>query len=116
MKDIISKELLSLVLGLSDINKVYKYLTDDNEITYTQYANLTRGSRSTDLNLDTLGRLCKEWLLDNGYSMTMQTISNGNMVCELYSQGKLVHFSGEDGDVNNYMVLAEWVAKEKGLL
>ena len=55
----ISKELLSLVLGYNDIDTIYEL--EENFICVTMYANLSRGTREEDINLDTLGRLCKEW-------------------------------------------------------
>ena len=64
----ISKELLSEVLGINDINLI---LDEDNEINYTRYANISRGSRDVFINKYELAHKCKEWAFDNGYYLTI---------------------------------------------
>lgn len=103
-------KLLSLVLGEA-IWGVVGVIDDQLDGTSVPTIILKVENGTRHLNLDTLGRLCKEWMNNKGYSMSMQTVSDGGMICQLYLKGKLVHFSGEDGDANNYIVLAEWVAK-----
>lgn len=78
MEAIIGKELLSEVLGINDINLV---LDEGNEINYTRYANMTRGSRDVFINKYELAHKCKEWAYNQGYSY----IGNNKLV-NIYSK------------------------------
>jgi len=76
MNKLISKELLSLVLD-TKIEK-FKIVEEDNMM-YFGY---------TSLNLDTLGRLCKEWALKEGYCLVSSIHDNNNYeskycICEI---------------------------------
>jgi len=60
---VISKELLSLILGV----EVGNYAMHGNYIKYENTAN--KLGDINNLNLDTLGRLCKEWCLTQRYQI-----------------------------------------------
>lgn len=64
MENLISKELLSEVLEINNINLI---LANENEINYTQYASMSRGTIDNYINIYELSHKCKEYLLDEGY-------------------------------------------------
>lgn len=72
MKEEISKELLSEVLGLNDIHLIL-YDEDTKEVNYTRYANFTRGSRDEYINIHELQHKCKEWATEKGYEIVETT-------------------------------------------
>ena len=64
-----SKELLSEVLNVNDINLVIYNIDFPNTIEYTQYASVARGVRSTEINIYELIHKCKEWAFDQDYTI-----------------------------------------------
>lgn len=75
-----SKELLSEVLEINDINLIIYDIDFPNIIEYTQYANITRGVRSTEINIYELAHKCKEWAISKGYD-----VLSGGLEAGLYS-------------------------------
>jgi len=106
----ISKELLSLVLG-EEIANCPNYSVHDNILRYCT-PDLKVGDDVHQLNLDTLGRLCKEWITRQGYTLKISMYRDSTFieVCDKRGNG-LEGF----GDVEIYEA-TEWVAKEKGLM
>jgi len=111
----ISEELLSLVLG-------YRVLKIDNieanEMTYTvkDYFDI---DGQLDLNLDTLGRLCKEWISNQSYMIwtyehedTVAINLRDNESKKVYSSPSMSVFT----ELEAIIKATEFVALEKGLL
>ena len=127
----ISKELLSLVLG-QDIDSVFDTNTNNNCISYMI------GEIWLDLNLDTLGRLCKEWCIKQKRHIMVKSFHNINYEATTSTEAVRI-VRGEDlsivwqCQVNNYyghelwmcsskveleviIKATNWIANEKGLL
>jgi len=117
----LTPELLGLVLGINDVNNIYEDLAEEGEITYTQYANITRGRRTTDLNLDTLTRLCKEWCHKKGYDLFSGREQGFDYyLCLIYntygsSWNDTIKSEKADTELEAVIKATEWVAKEKGI-
>lgn len=114
-KELITKELLSIVLDIpiGAITELKPYT--ENDIVYTTYTLPT--IKYKILNLDTLGRLCKEWLYSKDIHFSYQTIqereeSPHNHFVELQ---KKYGFHGIT-ELEAIIKATEWVAREKGLL
>jgi len=122
-KEIISKELLSLVLG----DKVINISTSERDAIENGYGTMHSNcilvlsvSRCKMLNLDTLSRLCKKWCNKQNY--VLESAIDKKAWCNYYEG---VDLSDEDkpldytlGDTEQEAIVkaTEWVAKEKGLL
>ena len=114
----ISTELLSLVLGEEIIQLDSKISNNmiSRRVGYYSY------SQWENLNLDTLGRLCKEWCLVGDYEISSKITRRRSGAIKAISSVSKV---GEKGDKKPYtsnnelkaiIKATEWVAKEKGLL
>jgi len=117
----ISKELLSLVLGLdvmavcSEQGGKLKYCFDDS------CGNLI--SRESKINLDTLGRLCKEWCETQDYNaFSCPKMVKAFAGCQLYYRWNDGTISDEmlffeaDTELEAIVKATEFVVNEKGLL
>ena len=107
----ISKELLSEVLGINDINLI---LDENNEINYTRYANITRGLRDVFINKYELAHKCKEWAFANGYYLT---IYNDAIDVVLQSNCKILENVTNDNfmyDPNLVFKACQWILDNKG--
>jgi len=112
MRELISKELLSLVLGINNISGIYEIT--DNELNYATYADITQGMRDYDLNLDTLGRLCKEWCYDlNSIILTSGRYSYDKFFASKDNQNCIGFGETELEAIIN---ATEYIANEKGLV
>jgi len=114
----INTKLLSLVLEVNgEINDKLTYI-DDNVLYYHTYANIVIGTRDYEINLDTLGRLCKEWCFFQGYYLISgYDFENEIMTCFVNVKDELTTEEFEDKTELEAIIKAtEWVAKEKGLL
>ncbi len=78
----ISKELLSLVLGFP-FASIQDTRIGNSMLEYTTYQLPTHKYKS--INLDTLGRLCKEWCLLNGFQIESAININGGYAVVLYA-------------------------------
>lgn len=111
MREIISIELLSLVLEIEI--RSFTYTTIPNEMHYIQKGKV----HQVRLNLDTLGRLCKEWLYKNDIHLSIERtipldIQNTTWFIELERNYGFHDIS----ELEAIIKVTEWVAKEKGLL
>ena len=97
----ISKELLSLVLGYEVLKINY---SQDNELGYVR-----QGNPFCTLNLDTLGRRCKEWCATHGYNVSSNLVAS-----MLTSKGTRRIFDGEE--LETILEATNYVAKKKGQL
>ncbi len=123
----INKELLSLVLGVTVI-EVTDVCTVQNEVFYDVIGIEVpefevagdNGEYHRRVNLDTLGRRCKEWCIKRGYWLV---IGYGNEIqLALYTVGGDIF---KDTALYKHVSLTEleaiikateWVAKEEGLI
>lgn len=110
----ISKKLLSLVLN----KEITNYVIEGNELWYT-----IPGVFIQIINLDTLGRLFKEWCETQDYNaFSYPKIVKSNVGCRLYYKGNDANYTDEDlffmGDTELKAIIkaAEFVANEKGLI
>jgi len=113
MNEIISKELLSLVLGKNITEIKYVELTNSIKCEY--------GKEWRDfitVNLDTLGRLCKEWCWIKHYNLISgRYLPNDKFFCdgETDFKNKCITIYA-DTELEATILATEWIAKEKGLL
>jgi len=119
MKDLISKELLSLVIGEKisyielkpKIGKVQRLFISHKEENY-EY--------EERLNLDTLGRLMKEWCHIKGFLVKIHYPLNRVDIAVSVAQDNSTIFGEkefiENTELEAIIKATEWVAKEKGLL
>lgn len=117
MENLISKELLGLVLdeGLI-VQEVYQPQNIETiAFKYTElgfkYEN-TNMFNSCGINLDTLTRLCKEWLISKNYTIALfSAISKKQWLIAINE-----HQFFADTELEAVIKATEWVAKEKGLI
>jgi len=109
----ISKELLSLIMGCKVKHITY---AQDNELGYA-----IKGNPFCRLNLDTLGRLCKEWCNTKGYSLSSGKFeeyfcgaakTNGSD-CEFCDEPLYLKFHHSKSELEAIIKATEFVAKEK---
>lgn len=131
MNEIISKELLGLVLD----KEIIDFAIKDNKLRINQFWHedtpLNRELElfgesygcELSLNLDTLTRLCKEWCLEKGYICEIRYLN------EYKKHRCLIHYEIdgqeftevsciqlEDTELQAVTKATEWVAKEKGMI
>ena len=120
----INKELLSLVLG--DDEEVL-FINKDLIDNYLQFKSWS-GKRK-QINLDTLGRLCKEWCFKYSYQLLPLGMWYHNdkqehcclqkhfsiPISEAVGVADVDRFYGKT-ELEAIIKATEWVAKEKGLL
>lgn len=109
MKEIINKELLSLVVA----EKVTNHGVENNELWYT----IPKVFGHKILNLDTLGRLCKEWCTTKECALfSGWDYENGhyNALIARHETNDIVDNYG-DTELEAIIKATEWVAKEKGI-
>ena len=114
----ISKELLSLVLGIT-IDELNPIVIEDNELRYIEDYDIdyTQGSWK-HLNLDTLGRLCKKWCIHQRRHLRTQSFHNLNHKLK-DSDEAMKYIEGEDltilyqCQVNHYTGHDLWVCSDK---
>lgn len=109
----ISKELLSKVLGINDINLI---LDEGNEINYTRFANITRGSRDVFINKYELAHKCKEWAYNNKYVLDCFSkcieIRKQNEEDIIYiERGEL--FDNSSHDISLVFKACQWILENK---
>jgi len=119
----ISKELLSLVLGIETPKRIS---IDECNV---NIHNGTSKFISSSINLDTLGRLCKEWCINQDcYSVSTFVHTKGKAKVKWTEQ----RYADKFNQVHNLdfespyfygntepeaiILVTEWVAKAKGLL
>ena len=107
-----TKELLSAVLDINDIDNIYSDLADDNEITYTQYANLARGTRTTDINIYELMHLMKEWARTKGYLLLSGYDNGTTWVCECTNKSMLDTYTKSEPEA--VTKACEWILEQQG--
>lgn len=121
MQEIISKELLSLVLN----DKVISISTSERDAIENGYGTMHSNcilvlsiSRCRMLNLDTLGRLCKEWCLGQGYSLLSSTQGRLYINSKLGISGyfDFLHTILRESELEAIIKATEWIANEKGLM
>ncbi len=106
----ISKELLSLVLDEEVTATSFSYTAEENQMTYT----IKNEKHSyNELNLDTLGRLMKEWCSAQDYLLWS---SVKNIGVEKFHTFEKKVFQVERTELEAIIKATEWVAREKGLL
>jgi len=111
VNELISKELLSLVLDKEVRDKYLEVKIEDNSLKYSVKIGFVKY-----INLDTLGRLCKEWIIEQGYDYEISTDKNSTNIelfKDLMSETIFLSYTTE---LKAIVVATEWVAKEKGLL
>ena len=116
MSDLISKELLSLVLGI----EVLHCCIECNHVVYEWNKPFPNKSyhHGDELNLDTLGRLCKEWCLKQRYSCkTWQRLGKTKkFVLQLHSHDECAYDTLGDTELEAIIKATEFIAKEKELI
>jgi len=112
---IISKELLSLVLGKKVTGLIKS--TTENELLYQTYIEVF------NINLDTLTSNMEEWVIkDDGQSIGRITFHlgvHGWIIVVTIFCGEVNQKSNTVVNINKFEAMAdlcEWVAKEKGLI
>jgi len=122
----ISKELLSLVLDKNvvaiDVNETDSNI-EENTLEYIYRDNdfVSHGfSNDEKLNLDTLGRECKEWCHIKGFFIKIHYPLNRVDIAVSVAQDNTTIFGEkefiENTELEAIIKATEWVAKEKGLL
>ena len=112
----IRKKLLSLVMG-DDVVKIESDVIRNGLVVHFELA-------KEHLNLDTLGRLCKEWCWKQGYSLQITwMLDDGFRYMEIAIWDKEtmlqkyeVPANPKDTELDAIIKATEWVAKEKGLI
>ncbi len=111
----ISKELLSLSLDIPLYAITDVVLNNNNEVLYSTYTLPTIKYKA--VNLDTLGRLCKDWLKCKGYVVT---ITHHLDTVAVYLHAGVRRYSSESMSVYTELEAiikaTEWVANEKNML
>lgn len=110
MKFEISKELLSEVLGINDINLIMFY-EDAKEINYTRYANLTRGSRDEYINIYELAHKCKEWAYNKNYTLASYPSGKDWYVCR--DPHKKEPYIGAATEPEAVFLVCQWILDNK---
>ena len=120
MKELISKELLSLILD-SDINSI-QYIRHDERYIEKNCIQFQHYGETESLNKDTLGRLCKEWCMKNGYILDIRYLSEFSKYrCIIQYEKNGLEFPVidciplENLELEAIIKATEWVAKEKGI-
>lgn len=113
--EIIDKELLSLILGeeVLRIDSLDVALSDD--IYYT----IKSTDYTENIPLDTLGRLCKDWLFKKDFrAISGRSVEDiCRFMCTLFSIKE--HYCitlMDDTELEAIIKAVKWIAKEKGLL
>lgn len=125
-KNIISKELLSLVLGF-EVTKIVDIQNDsdgyeDYEFGTVILFHADGGRHNSKINIHELAHKCKEWCLDVDHDIA--TISVVSFMKYNNANKAKIKFIKKDTFSSEYCVTeleaiikaTEWVAKEKGLL
>lgn len=114
MKDLISSKLLGLVLK-EDVKDVYKIGSNpnltDNELPYSIHGH---GDLQV-INIDTLNRKCKEWLMKFcSMSSSFKTDNPGAwyITVSLEFEEKSKFIFGPDNEIEAVIKAVEWVVKE----
>ena len=89
-REIISKELLSLVLGEKVLQIIFS--KENNHLPHN-YIHVIKARKTTMINLDTFGRLCKEYVNNVSDYMVWSTtnmaklkdLNNGKYIDKLFS-------------------------------
>lgn len=123
MKDLISKKLLSLVLG-EDVQAIDTESFNEHGCTIGESARIIIIIDDSDriLNLDTLGRLCKEYMSLQGFQIDIKvTECNGNYFVDLtdWRDGDpkyIVKLFKSVTELEAIILATTWVAEQKGLL
>ena len=115
MNELISKELLSLVLNeeIKEINSVSKEDKFENILWYNDYED--------GINIDTLGRLCKEWYYENALGHSAWLCPKKDKTWEhnkfaLYVNGHEEKYVYGDTELEAIIKATKWIANKKGLL
>ena len=106
----ITVKLVSLILGRPIKTAPQRFIIGNNTMTFA----FQDEDMWTDLNLDTFGRLCKEWCWDKGYAL--ESYLGCCKVIELPTNKTLKVFAANIEELPQIIKATEWVAKEKGLL
>ncbi len=111
----ISKELLSLVSGM-EVLSVNKQ-SHVNRLHYTTLHKTVDTLKSHYINLDTLGRLCKEWCWGDCKEAinSMPTKDGWFATSTTYYEMSLDGFEANT-ELEAIIKATDWVAKEKGLI
>jgi len=110
MEDLISKELLSLILGyeIAEVKDVMDNTLYFNNVNHGDY-----------INLDTLGRLIKEKLKSMGYVINIYH-HHDTVATSISDDGRLTRYSSPAmsifTELESLIDALSHVAKEKGLL
>lgn len=119
MNTIIDKELLSLVLN-TDVGEIkpdiYQHIGVYGSFQELEYLNVELEMNEWfTVNLDTLGRLCKEWCLNKGYHLVEYV--NGVEITERAGCKKIKTIqNAKDFSVETVIKSTEWVANKEGML
>ena len=125
----ITKELLSLVLGRGVKNVDPNIIIDDKDIRGHSYLMVVLEDEIDQYGIsvayitDHICRLCKEWCLEQGYTLRTEAIDDDVVywviaVVEYTDDAEYLRFSSLDTDSELEAVLLAtvYVANEKGLL
>ena len=114
MSNIISKELLSLVLGIEITRIDYKIKGNELEVLQKFYSH----SDWVAINLDTLGRLYKEWCWEQGYYIALKRRNVDcykAYPCVINRDASSVEFVGIT-ELEAIIKATEWVAKDNDMI
>ena len=123
VEPIISVELLSAVLslGIKGTHNYYLHslMVNDNTLFYRMHNDFESTTDDIAINLDTLGRKCKEYAFENGYLINSGISMSGHGYAELYSIESISSFEVENpidfGDsksileVHHIILATQWV-------
>lgn len=125
----LTPELLGLVLGKKIIVGEYEANTDmlgesfstkfealltiiQHKVRYTAYTDNVY--REEGVNIDTLTRLMKEWIFDQGYEYGTGKIEGGRYWCVI-DRGDWQYYE-EESEFEAVLKATHWVSKTKGLI
>lgn len=116
VKDLLNEELLSLVLGKEVQFGILGGRVKRNYLSY-QIKETYEVNVYHQINLDTLGRLCKEWAVTQGYQIESGVNKDYMYATVYYSDSYRVEAVSEVFKKDSCIFEAtNWIAKEKGLL
>ena len=105
-----TKKLLSAVVG-KELTLDHLWRIDGNELFYYEVTD-DDYYEGVHLNLDTLGKKCKLWCKDHGYTV-MSTCGHANIT--LNNSSTILRIFDNDTEPKAIIEAIEWVAKKVGL-
>jgi hypothetical protein len=107
----ISKELLSEVLGSGEFNGLKSFGSNSDE----NYIVLQYEHYDDSINIHELAYMCKGWAYNNFYSLATQRFGDGWCVtCNPRTFGDGCQFDNIDNEPESVFRACEWILENKG--